>query len=274
MNAIPLNKCNLPFCQQQEAAEPTCAGILTVSVRNEIINAESRLGVKGPAPEATKDIYYFSTNQAKSYLKKVIAAFTDKVEKLIYEDPLTGLLNKRAYQRDRVKMFVQACKDQEPISVLSFDLDKFKSYNDSFGHDAGDVALQHYGRVVKETLGEAGKAYRVGGEELRAIVVGKSSEETSDIAENIRKELAMQSENLEKSRVLRRILTVSIGISSFKPQDTDKNAGELLKKDSVNGFRELFERSFATIEKLSDQALYTAKARGRDQVVVKSPENN
>lgn len=283
MNVTSINRYNLPFGQQQQDTGITGAGIVAIAARDSIRDVEKNLDMK-PSPatnESDLSIKRFSSTQASDYVKNLIEGFAAKIEKQIYEDPLTGLLNRRAYQRDRVKTFIKACQEQEPISVLTFDLDKFKSYNDEYGHDAGDVALKQFGRVVKETLGKAGKAYRVGGEELRAIVVGKSSEEAFSIAENIRKELKDQTTALKESGDLQRTLTVSIGVSTYKPTQEDQNAGDLFNKDTSKGFRDLFERSFARIEKLSDEACYVGKGtgrhdedKGRDRVVVKLPDTN
>ncbi len=266
MNLIPIKWDNLSFGQRKPDDRLTDAGKVALSVNDGIYKAEEKLGME----TASKPISFFyglNRQDASRYVKQRIENFAAKVDKLIYEDALTGLLNKRAYQRDRVKSFTQACKNQEPISVLTFDLDKFKSYNDEFGHKEGDTALQEYARVVKETLGKNGKAYRVGGEEFIGLVTGKSYRETLEIADNIRKELEEQTNALTGEGRLKRMLTVSIGVSTFVPKLEHKNAESLLKNSSSSEFRDLFEETFAKAEKLSDSAVYKAKDEGRNMVV-------
>jgi diguanylate cyclase (GGDEF)-like protein len=80
-------------------------------------------------------------------------------------DPLTGLGNRRLLTAD-LDSAVRHATDRAPVSLLMFDLDGFKSYNDTFGHPAGDSLLQRLGALLKRDIGSAGTAYRIGGDEF------------------------------------------------------------------------------------------------------------
>ena len=84
-------------------------------------------------------------------------------------DPLTGLGSRGALQLDLESDCAQAT-EEEPISVLLFDLNGFKRYNDSFGHPAGDELLAELGARLRAELGEDGVAYRVGGDEFCVVL--------------------------------------------------------------------------------------------------------
>ncbi len=267
LNLTGNNTKTLSFGERRQSEE-TEAGKVARVVDQEIRKAEKILEIKPSSNGTGSSLDELSLDDAKGFVKRSIKNFTENVMKALYEDPLMGVLNKRAYQRDRVRTFVEACKEKKPISVVSFDLDKFKSYNDEFGHQAGDVALQNFGRILKETLGEDGKVYRVGGEELIALIVGKTAGETGEILENIRKQLEEETVELKSRGTLCRQLTVSIGFSTFETDSiADVDVENLLQTDSSKGFKKLFEETFVKTEKLSDELLYIAKRTGRNKVV-------
>jgi diguanylate cyclase (GGDEF)-like protein len=100
-------------------------------------------------------------------------AMSDRENKALLEqvrtDHLTGLANRGRMQVDLPAQFAQA-SDERPLSLLLFDLNGFKHYNDSFGHPAGDELLARLGKALREALGDEGAAYRIGGDEFCVLL--------------------------------------------------------------------------------------------------------
>ena len=100
-------------------------------------------------------------------------------------DPLTGLLNRRAFMESALELCAQQAKRGEPVTVLMFDLDHFKSINDRFGHAMGDEALRVFAHVAHRACARSDIIGRIGGEEFAAIVP-EPMETAARIAERIR----------------------------------------------------------------------------------------
>jgi diguanylate cyclase (GGDEF)-like protein len=154
-------------------------------------------------------------------------------------DPLTGMLNRKALESRAEELEQQSLLSGEPVGVLVGDLDKFKSVNDSFGHNRGDAALKDVAYALRKQLRAFDLAYRIGGEEFLILLPGAELAEAAAIAENLRK--AVSSEEIAGG--LR--LTMSFGVGASQ-------RGEPFDYEAV----------FAN----ADAALYAAKAAGRDCV--------
>jgi diguanylate cyclase (GGDEF)-like protein len=137
----------------------------------------------------------------------------------------------------------QAKARQEPLAVLALDIDRFKHINDSFGHAAGDRVLQHVARTCAEALRDADLLGRIGGEEFLVVLPGNTLKQAAeDVAERLR--VRVESLALEDLPAGLRT-TISIGVAQMSPQDA--NVADLLLR--------------------ADEALYRAKAEGRNRVV-------
>jgi len=163
-------------------------------------------------------------------------------------DFLTGLLNRRAFSERASRSWRQAMRSQQPVAVLMLDVDHFKPYNDHYGHAAGDLALQ----AVARTLGQHAQRpldmlARYGGEEFVGLWVGASQAAMLELAERIRADVeALALPHAQAGGV--QVVTLSIGLAYWpSPQP--------------NGLEEA--------QRLADEALYAAKAQGRNRVVVK-----
>jgi diguanylate cyclase (GGDEF)-like protein len=158
-------------------------------------------------------------------------------------DPLTGLLNHRAFQ-ERVESEVgRAQRYDRPLALVLLDLDYFKSINDAYGHQAGDAALMHAARLL-ETGARAGDVLgRIGGDEFGLLLPETRAEDAQPIAERWAAEFRAAPVGVAAH------LTMSAGICDLA---------------HANGSRELLH--------LADSALYWAKSQGRDNVVVYSPD--
>lgn len=161
----------------------------------------------------------------------------EKLEQLALTDGLTGLLNHRALQERLDLEMAKARRGGKPVSFVLMDLDKFKSYNDSFGHPAGDDVLRQVAAILRATLRPSDVIARYGGEELALILPRTDAPGAAVVAERVREAIAISPWPLQP-------VTVSIGAATYFPEMDDK----------------------ASLIKRADEALYKAKAEGRDRV--------
>jgi diguanylate cyclase len=159
-------------------------------------------------------------------------------------DPLTGLGNRKYFDRS-IEMAVQtAIATGEPLSLLMFDIDHFKSFNDSYGHLTGDQVLRLVGMSLKQTIKGQDITARYGGEEFAVVLPNTALRQALTVADHIRR--AVMAKELKKKstgEILGRV-TISVGVSMLKPgDDTDS----------------LIERA--------DACLYAAKRAGRNRVI-------
>lgn len=173
-------------------------------------------------------------------------------------DPLTGLKNRNGNDEFVKTTVVKRLNAKEPVSIIMADIDHFKKFNDTFGHDAGDKVIQSVADILEsETRKGADCAFRFGGEEL-VVICGGDGVQAMEVAERIRKAVEATVHHFEKNGVMtEEHCTVSIGVSQMNPDIPvhTENAIELYKKD--------FKRA--------DDAIYVAKASGRNQVVAANP---
>lgn len=158
-------------------------------------------------------------------------------------DPLTALTNRRYLEERLAEELNRSKRYDYPMSFLMIDVDDFKVYNDSSGHQAGDVALQITAHCLKGALRAADVASRYGGEEFCILLPQTAIAEAGVIADRIRQRVATTEFPHGKSQPLGRV-TISIGVSTFsKHVDTPEN-----------------------IIAAADRALFQAKSLGKDRV--------
>ncbi|MGO9127612.1 MAG: PAS domain S-box protein [Terriglobales bacterium] len=161
-------------------------------------------------------------------------------------DPLTGLFNRRYMEESLEREVHRAVRNHECVTLLMLDIDHFKQFNDTFGHQGGDALLRGFGDfLIQRTRGQD-VACRYGGEEFVLILAGATADGGCKRAELLRQELKQLTVE-HAGKVLGRI-SVSIGVSAFPGHGA--TGEELLHA--------------------ADQALYRAKTEGRDRVVVSS----
>ncbi len=158
-------------------------------------------------------------------------------------DSLTGVANRRAFDIKLRRAIGQARTDGAVLSVLMLDVDNFKSFNDSFGHKAGDLVLRMVGRLLTENVKGRDTVARYGGEEFAILLSGADCSAAvrvgSDIVEKLsRKRLVGKASGLDLGRV-----TASVGVAQAR---SDDDAAALVER--------------------ADAALYEAKRLGRNQV--------
>lgn len=161
------------------------------------------------------------------------------------EDPLTGVAVRRVLDRRLHAAWAAASEGGGPLAVILADVDRFKAINDTRGHAAGDAALAAVATALVAGKREADLLARFGGEEFAVLLENTEGDEALAIAERLR--LRVAEVELETEDGPLPPLSISAGVASF-PELTVKTAGELLL--------------------LADEALYEAKARGRDRCLL------
>ncbi len=171
----------------------------------------------------------------------------EQLRQLATTDGLTGLLNRRAFDGALADELNRSVRAKKPLSLLLVDVDHFKSYNDLYGHLAGDECLRKISSSLKRLARRPGDvAARFGGEEFVLILPDTDSDGAAIVAEALREDLADLA--LPHSGNVRPTVTVSIGIASCASGGCQKNPTEFIHR--------------------ADTALYAAKRAGRDEVVV------
>lgn len=161
-------------------------------------------------------------------------------------DALTGLHNRRSFDRQLERLWRQAQRDGTPLSLLLCDVDHFKAYNDRYGHQAGDEVLRSIGRALAASARRPlDMAVRLGGEEFAVLLYGTDLDEARQRAEVLRQAVQSLGISHEGSSTAAEV-TLSIGVSCLKPD---------------------MPLALQAIYAHADRALYEAKAFGRNQVV-------
>lgn len=170
-------------------------------------------------------------------------ALEGQLRELATRDALSGLLNRRAFLERSTALFDHCRRHGQPCAVLMIDIDHFKRINDRHGHQMGDVAIRSCAQAIGNVLRDADLLGRLGGEEFAALLPHATADSAAVVAERIRS--AMAEMNLESPQGQPLAFTISIGVAEMAAHH-------------------------ASIEPLlvdADQALYRAKATGRNKVL-------
>jgi diguanylate cyclase (GGDEF)-like protein/PAS domain S-box-containing protein len=171
-------------------------------------------------------------------------------EQLRYQsirDPLTGLFNHSYLEQTLEREVSRAARERSTVGVIMLDIDHFKRFNDTFGHDAGDVLLREVGYFLQGRIRKEDIACRYGGEEFTIVLSHASLEDTAKRAEQLRAEV--REVHVKHQGQLLGPITFSFGVAAFPEHGT----------------------TFTEVLKAADNALYQAKAEGRDRVVAGEP---
>jgi len=165
----------------------------------------------------------------------------EEVRKMSYIDYMTGVYNRRYFFNKGQEIFEKSYDLKKPFSLIMIDIDNFKSINDSYGHDVGDIVITSMANIIKSSLGKRSLISRFGGEEFCVIIENKDLEKTKKLLENIRiktENKIIDTENINLN------FTVSMGL--------------------YYGIKE----SLNEMIKLSDRALYQSKRTGKNKITV------
>ena len=210
------------------------------------------LSLSGPAPASHGDV-----EEDREDRLRIVTAMSEQIALSLanlrlretlrnqsIRDPLTGLFNRRFLEESLERECRRSVRAGRPLSILMLDIDFFKQFNDTFGHDAGDAVLREVGAVTRSVFRGEDVACRYGGEEFALVLADTTAEGALQRANALRDRVR------EISMTFRRQtlgpLSISVGIAT-------------LPEHGVDG---------ASLIHAADLALYRAKREGRDRVVI------
>ena len=195
-----------------------------------------------PFTVAERELFHYLAEQAAVSIENV--GLHETVERQAVTDELTGLFNRRRFQEAMATEVERSKRFGQPVGLVLLDLDDFKTVNDTYGHQQGDLVLREVARVLRETSREIDEPARYGGEELAVVLPGTDLEGAYNLAERVRagiEELALPL--LDGDGTLR--VTASFGVATLP--------------GSADDMRELVAAA--------DEALYRAKRAGKNRTV-------
>jgi diguanylate cyclase (GGDEF)-like protein/PAS domain S-box-containing protein len=169
----------------------------------------------------------------------------EKLREQATRDPLTGLFNRRHLEDSLSRELHRARRGKSPLCIAMLDLDHFKNFNDTFGHQAGDLLLRELGQMLREKLRKSDIACRYGGEEFVIVMPDSSLADTCQRVEEIR--ALVKKLEIRYGEQLLGTITISAGIARTREH------GGITMREFLHA---------------ADTALYAAKQAGRDRVVV------
>ena len=182
----------------------------------------------------------------RKYAENMLRQANEQLERLSSSDGLTGVANRRSFDQIIQREWNRLKRSREPLSLIMSDVDFFKLYNDTYGHQGGDDCLKSVAGVLSDEARRGGDfVARYGGEEFAVILPATDEEGARNVAENIRR--AIQGLGLEhKKSSVAACVTLSIGVATTISFDTETPE---------------------TLIMHADEALYGAKSSGRNCVV-------
>ncbi|MEP6691291.1 MAG: diguanylate cyclase [Gemmatimonadaceae bacterium] len=175
--------------------------------------------------------------------ERALAAAVEELQRVAITDGLTGLFNRRHLEDRLREMFEHSQRLHEPLACAMFDLDHFKSVNDTYGHQAGDEVLRQLAQILRIGARDIDKVGRYGGEEFMIILPGAVLDAAVTFAERARQQIEQHIFEYEGGTLRR---TISCGVAAW-PHPRIRSRDQLVKA--------------------ADDALYVAKDTGRNRVI-------
>lgn len=230
--------------------------------KREVYRHESRLLTEDGVPKWV-EVYVTATKEEGTLLgasgtlsditeRKVaeekVREATQLLRELSHMDGLTGICNRRFFDESLDKELKRAARERTPLSLVMLDIDFFKAYNDTYGHQGGDQCLKSFANALSRTLSRPSDfAARYGGEEFAVVLPNTDAAGALHVAEQLKQSVA----NLGIPHLGSQIgpfLTCSLGVSTIYPHEGSASAADLIEQ--------------------ADKALYRAKQNGRNRVEV------
>ena len=232
-------------CEHMHPQAPVSSLCVPMIAQNEThgslhIEAELEDGQQGGLDESRRKLAVMVGNSIALALSNI--RLRERLRDQAVRDPLTGLFNRRFMEESLKRELLRVERHRHPLGVLMMDIDHFKNYNDTYGHEAGDLLLTEFAKLIRSRVRGSDIACRYGGEEFVIVLPEAAQEAVLERAEKLRLEisqlrLAYQDQILEP-------VTVSVGVAMC-PED-GQIPQDLLRR--------------------ADQALYAAKEAGRNRV--------
>lgn len=201
------------------------------------------LGSRQPRAYDEDDLAFLEAVAGQLAVAIENARLYEETQQQAITDPLTGLYNRRRFEERVAEEIQRARRYEHPLAMVMADIDRFKRYNDTHGHPQGDVVLQKLARLLQTSVRGTDLVARYGGEEFAILLPETSKAGALAVAEKIRAAVAGHPFPSEETQPGGR-LTISLGVATF-PEDV-KDPAELVHR--------------------ADEALYRAKAEGRNRV--------
>ena len=219
-----------------------------VPVRETVLSAQELLFTMATTSFALTSLLSLHRRTAQELELRVsertaeLSATMAQLQQIAVTDSLTGLLNRRALYDVLQRELVRSRRYGQPLAVIVFDVDHFKSVNDRHGHAAGDEVLRHVASIGTNVVRATDTVARYGGEEFVVVAPETDLPRAVLLAERLRNALRSSAITLEADGTVS--VTASFGVAMLRSDD--ESSDEVLRR--------------------ADQALYTAKAAGRDRV--------
>ena len=213
--------------------------------------ASNRIEING---EEGPMVCVVSLNMVSQKITRTLQTLSDALVKkteLVFIDSLTGLKNRRYFDEVFPPLVDSGRKTGSIISLLLIDIDNFKSMNDLFGHQTGDLVLSMTAQSIGGSIREMDMACRYGGDEIVVILPDTVLPNARRVAKRIQYAINQNSLNLRKRITVLPEITISIGITQMHPRDSSDH---------------FFSRA--------DSALYSAKRNGRNRIETSPPDEN
>ncbi|CUJ86305.1 Stalked cell differentiation-controlling protein [Ruegeria denitrificans] len=199
--------------------------------------------------EGNEEVFHSNRKLAQLCAEQISMAIAnvrmrDQLHDQSVRDPLTGLFNRRHMTETLRKSISRSQQTGAPLSLIAVDVDHFKKFNDTHGHDAGDMVLRAVGSALEQGCDRDEIACRIGGEEFMVILPDNSPEDAVTRAEHLRQAVEAVSVRYGEKSLPR--ITISVGVAHYPAHGT-------MPQDLMRA---------------SDDALYSAKDKGRNQVQV------
>jgi diguanylate cyclase (GGDEF)-like protein len=229
-------------------ANPALKSIYLILITARIQEGDRVRGLDLGADDYITKPFSFSELLARVRVGTRVVQYQQHLEYQSQIDSLTGLFNRRAFEKKIHEEFERSKRYHNPLSVLIFDLDNFKNINDTYGHHGGDAALVKISETLREMTRQSDFSARFGGEEFVMILPETDQDNAFQVANKIHGAVRSSSFGTTNRPFA---LTVSIGVSSSSTR-------------AYSTWREMLDDA--------DRAMYLAKNTGKDRVEIWEPE--
>ena len=227
--------------------DPALKGIYLILITARIQEGDRVRGLDLGADDYITKPFSFSELLARVRVGSRVVQYQQNLEYQTQIDPLTGLFNRRAFERKIAEEFERARRYNHSLSILLLDIDNFKTINDTYGHHGGDTALIKISEILRERTRRSDFPARYGGEEFVLILPETHQDSALQVANKIHEEIRSGTFGTDTRPFT---LTVSIGLSSTSTKH-------------YTDWRQTLDDA--------DQAMYVAKNSGKDRVEVCTP---